>query len=52
MLLAIHEQEKLAVMKKMAILQIRKEKEAKKEREMHEKVQKRVQERKEKCLKF
>ena len=42
LLLAIHEQEKIAWMKKMAIIEARKEKEAKKAKELKEKVRERV----------
>ena len=52
LLLAIHEQEKIAWMKKMAAIEARKEREAKKAKELKEKVQKRVKDRQEKCLKF
>jgi hypothetical protein len=51
-LLAIHEQEKIAWMKKMAAIEARKEREAKKAKELKEKVRERVKDRQEKCLKF
>ena len=52
LLLAIHEQEKIAWMKKMHVIEMRKEKEAKKAKELKEKVQQRVKDRQDKCTKF
>ena len=52
LLLAIHEQEKIAWMKKMAAIEARKEREAKKAKEMKEKVRERVKDRQESVLSF
>lgn len=52
LLIAIHEQEKIAWMKKMEVIKMRREREEKKAKELKDKVKARVKDRQEKCLKF